>query len=120
MADLTKPTGSLVNNLYANSSYQKPEVGMGATELGFTDRRAHTIVEVVDDKTIIVQRDRATRTDKNGMSESQSYDYAPQPQSRRITVTLRDNGRWVTKDESDKKGTAFAIGIRDEYYDFSF
>jgi hypothetical protein len=120
MSGLLGPTHSLVNNIYAHSRQPKPEVGMGATELLYTDRHACTIVEVVNDKTIVVQADNSRRTDSNGMSECQSYEYSPNPNAPKVTVTLRKNGRWVRKGEGMKNGTTFAVGGRDEYHDYSF
>ena len=120
MPNLTKPTNSLVNNIYANSRYPKPEVGMGATELLWTDRHACTITSIINDKTIEVQRDKAIRTDSNGMSESQEYRYEPNPDAKKTIVTLRKNGRWVKKGDKMHNGTSFAIGARNEHYDYSF
>ena len=59
--------------------------------------------KVAQQSQIIVQRDNAKRTDKNGMSETQQYEYTANPEARKVTVTLRKNGRWVTQGESAKK-----------------
>jgi len=117
---LLGPTGSLTNNIYANSKQIIPVIGMGATELMHTDRHAFTIVEVISPKEIVVQRDNAIRTDNNGMSDSQGYRYEPNPEGEKITVTLRKNGRWVTKGGGLWNGTSWAIDRRDEHYDYSF
>jgi hypothetical protein len=121
MGSLLGPTGSLTNNIFANARQNvPPAVGMGATELCYTDRHAYTIVEVVSPKEIVVQQDTAIRTDKNGMSESQDYRFEANPNAKRVTVTLRKNGRWVVKGESAKNGTCYAVGGRSEYHDYSF
>ncbi len=120
MPNLTKPTNSLFSNIMANSQHPTPEVGMGATRLGWTDRHPYTIIEVLGPKRIKVQSDNATRVDKNGMSECQEYLYEPDPTGGVEEVTLRKNGRWVTKGESQGQGTAFALGYRKKYHDFSF
>lgn len=119
MADLTRPTNSLVNNLMANSAYPAPEVGMGATRLSWTDRHPYTIIKIINATTIEVQADRYRRTDNHGMSEVQKYEYEADPEGSRDIVTLRKNGRWVRRGESSKHGTAFAIGFRQKYHDFS-
>lgn len=113
-------TGSLVNHLMDRTQDPAPEVGMGATLLGWTDRHAATIVEVPNERTVVVQADTATRTDNNGMSDAQSYDYAANPDAPRVTYTLRKNGRWVRKGESSKNGARLSIGHRSSYYDYSF
>lgn len=123
MADLTKPTGSLINNIYANSKQVVPIVGMGATMLMFSDRHAGTIVEVLkkskgEVKGFVWQQDNAKRIDKNGMSESQQYEYSANIDGPKYEVILRKNGRYVRKGES-LNGTSFALDSRMEYYDFS-
>jgi len=113
-------TGSLTNYLLSGTKGQPtPEVGMGATLLGWTDRHAYTIVEVAA-RRIGAQRDNAIRIDDNGMSESQDYRYEPQPTARVEHFTLRKNGAWVKEGESMRGGARLRIGDRREYYDFSF
>jgi len=120
MSDLTQPTGSLINNLQANSKQPVPKVGDGATMLMWTDRRPFTIIEVSKSgKTIKLQEDNAVRTDKNGMSDCQSYEYTRNPDGAIYTATLRKNGKWVRKGDT-VKGTNFGIGYRDKHYDYSF
>ena len=120
---MSNPTGSMINNLYANTKYPKPEVGMGATKLSWTDRHPFTVIKILGDKKIVVVEDRAMRTDKNGMSECQNYNFETPKQGdadySESILTLRPNGRWVEQDES-QKGTPYAIGHRDKYHDFSF
>ena len=114
--------GSLVNNLMAAKQPTPivPIVGMGATMCGWSDRHAYTIVEITNPKTIVVQQDIATRTDSNGMSECQNYDYSPDPSAPKKVVTLRKNGRWVERGGGLWNGTTYHVGYRSEYYDFSF
>ena len=112
-------TGSLINLVSGNATQAQPEVGMGATILGWTDRYAATIIEVLP-RQVTVQYDHATRSDTNGMSDAQAYEYTPNPHGRKETYTLRKNGRWVRKGESLKDGGRLAIGYRDHHHDFSF
>jgi len=120
MSNLTSPTNSLVNNIYANSKHPAPEIGMGCTILGWTDRHAATIIEIEKDgKRIGIRQDIAARVDKNGMSESQDYEYSPGNGAVRY-YTLRKNGRYVHEGEALKNGETIAVGFRREYYDFCF
>ncbi|CPW67078.1 hypothetical protein [Mycobacteroides abscessus] len=113
--------GSLHNMIAANTRSAAPQVGMGATIVMWSDRHAATIVGVSDSgSTVSVQRDRATRTDNYGMSDSQSYAYSPNPEASIQAFTLRKTGRWVRRGEPEKGGTVLLIGQRDEYYDYSF
>lgn len=99
-------------------SQPKPEVGMGVTYSCHTDRHAATIIEVSKSgKTIKVQDDIATRTDKNGMSECQTYSYKPNPEGKVMTfkaTTRRGRKAW-------RNGVYHAsVGHRRAYHDFSY
>ncbi|WP_236745807.1 hypothetical protein [Mycobacteroides abscessus] len=118
---MTVRNGSLQNLVAANTRSANPEVGMGATIVMWSDRHAATIVAINERGTTVrVQQDRATRTDDHGISDCQSYAYAPNPEATVQTFTLRKTGRWIRKGESEKGGTALLIGRRDEHYDYSF
>lgn len=113
--------GSLVNHVMGSSTQPTPEVGMGVTFLSYTDRSPGTIASVSKSgKTITVRPDAYRRTDSNGMSESQTYEFTPQPDAPESTYTLRKNGSWVREGQPMKGGSRIAIGYRDAYYDFSF
>lgn len=96
-----------------------PEVGMGGYLAVGSDRYAVTIQTVVSNKEIGVTHDTATRTDKNGLSESQSYHFKSNPNAHIEYYTLRKNGRWVRKGESIK-GSKLYIGERSHYQDPSY
>lgn len=73
---LGNQTGSFMNHLMSHNSTEHI-TGEGATILHWTDRHAFTVQSVSEDKkTVIIQRCDAKRVDKNGMSESQEYDYS--------------------------------------------
>lgn len=113
--------GSLINNICGNGiNVVKPEINMGATEICWTDRHAFTIVEIINDKTIVVQRDDVKRTDNLGMTDSQQWECTPNSNNNTYIVTLRKNGKWITKGQSLKDGTRWLIGSRMEYYDYCF
>jgi hypothetical protein len=111
--------GNLINRLQERTIQPTPEVGMGATLLMYSDRQAGTIVSA-GPKTLVWQRDKATRTDSNGMSDAQGYRYEPDPDGVTRTFTLRQTGQWVQQGESAKGGTKLGLGYRDEHYDYSF
>lgn len=84
-------TGSLVNYIYGNNA-TAPEVGKGATIMHFTDRSAVEVIEVsADGKTVILENLKATRVDKNGMSDNQEYSF--EPTGYRWPIVWR-NGAW--------------------------
>jgi hypothetical protein len=113
--------GNLANRIAESTRAPQPTVGMGATLCYFSDRHAATVIEVSENgKRIVVQQDKATRTDSNGMSESQTYEYAADPAGAKTTFTLRKNGRWVESGSAMKNGTGLRLGEREEYFDFGF
>jgi hypothetical protein len=106
-------TGSLINHVMSQSQASvEPYVGMGATVLMWTDRKAGTVIKVTKTQ-VHVQMDIATRTDSNGMSECQSYTYKPDPHGR-VGVFRKTKKGW-------RSGAwGLAIGIRRHYHDYSF
>jgi hypothetical protein len=113
-------TGSFYNNLMAKVQGPTPELGMGVTELCWSDRNPYTIIGIVNEKTLIVQADDYVRTDNYGMSDAQDYTYIQNPNNRTATITLRKNGSWVTQGSTTKSGTHWFIGKRQKYHDFTF
>jgi hypothetical protein len=98
----------------------EPVVGMGATINFHSDSKAATLVQVSHKGSkIVLQQDKATRTDQNGVSESQSYSYEADPNGAIYIATLRSDGRYRLVG-SGKKGKAISLGVRREYYDYSF
>lgn len=130
---LMTQTASMTNHLYSRMTkgQPEPEHDMGATIMCWTDRHAATIINVTKLATTViwVREDKAKRTDKNGLSESQSYDYAPDPAGRLYTFRQRADGSWEQVVVNAKTGRlnkveggghGLRIGSRDHYHDFSF
>jgi len=106
-----------MNRIAEESKSATPVVGMGATCMSYSDRHAYTIVRV-DGKKLWATPDIATRTDSNGMSDSQSYAYTTDQNATPELFTLRKDGRW--HEGTKLSGRVLCIGHRDHYYDFSF
>lgn len=113
-------TGSLINHLYSKSESPVPEIGMGVTQLCFSDRHPYTIIDVISSREILVQADSAVRVDNNGMSDSQSWEFSSNPRGHKYILTLRKNGAWKCKGASLKGSESWMIGKRSKYHDFSF
>lgn len=109
----------MLNRILDNSQTPVPEVGMGVTRLGWTDRHPYTVVEVRTPKKIVVRADKAVRTDKNGLSESQTWEITPDPEGEEVTLTLRIDGKWRAVGEG-KGGTGWMLGARMRYCDPHF
>jgi hypothetical protein len=108
---------SLINALLGNMvNTPAPVAGLGVTELGWTDRHAGTITRVSPNgKRLWFTLDIATRTDANGMSESQTYTYAQNPSAQEREARLCKNG-W--KIVGSRNG--LSLGRREKYHDYSF
>ena len=117
--------GNLCNRIMETAKTPAPVAGMGATILMYSDRKAATICFLQGTKAgkvncVTVREDRAIRTDKNGMSDAQSYIYERNDDAPLIAYTLRSNGAWVRLGESGKSGQRLLIGTRDHHHDYSF
>jgi hypothetical protein len=111
--------GSFQNHIFGNGKNEVvPQIGMGATQILWTDRHAYTIVEISPSgKKIIVQRDKAHNTGGHG---SNDWTYERDENGIKCAVTLRKNGKWIAKGESLKHGSRFILNWRNENYDWEF
>ncbi len=96
-----------------------PVLGTGCTDHYYTDRKAATIVAVMSAKHIRIRHDEAIRTDKNGMSESQSYKFEI-GRGEDIDVRLGADGVWRTAGGKAKHGRVVTLGERNHHWDPSF
>lgn len=95
----------------------EPRVGMGATIQAYSDSYACTIIQVLyNSKRLVLQEDKATRTDNNGMSESQSYDYSPDPNGKVYFATKRKDGSFRLVGQT----SLVSLDVRKKYHDYSF
>ena len=121
-------TGSLINHIYSRTDSEAPFVGMAATLLSWTDRYPATVIEVNNAKRyIVVQNDSYLRTDRNGLSEQQSYVYAPNPDGCKRIFRKLKNGQWAEhyiNPETNRLVKANAgglfLGRREKHEDPSF
>ncbi len=137
MMKLGTETNSLVNHLYSRETIgqPKPVVGMGATLLGWTDRKPATIRRATEIASkvwayeIVVTEDDARRIDNNGMSESQEYEYSVREDGYRLLFRQdRKTGAWYEMRRNETTGklnrvsgaNRIVIGRREKYHDFSF
>jgi hypothetical protein len=112
-------TGSVVNYVLSKGKAGKPiEVGMGATELMWSDRHAYTVVKVESQTKVWVQKDHAKVVIGQKYNGSAKYEYTPNLKAPIIMLTLRKDGQW--HQGTSLKGQVFAVGYREEYYDPSF
>jgi hypothetical protein len=131
---LGSQTGSLINHMYSRGVIGQPTpvVGMGCTELLWTDRHAGTIVEVVEDKGAVqrigITQDKAIVVKGSSFDGSAEYEYETRIDAGVSYYRIGKNGfwqqcrlnernRWVS---TGSGGRGLRIGAREEYRDPSF
>lgn len=107
--------GSLNNLIIHGVAYATPKVGMGCTILSWTDRIPATIVSVSKSgKSFEFTYDDYHRTDTNGLSENQTYEYTSRPDGVRNKARLCKDKRYKCH------GRIVIVGIRERYEDPHF
>lgn len=104
---------------------KKPEdivVGDGATKCYMSDRHPCTVIEVSNEgKTVVIQEDRVTRTDRDGISGEQTYTYSPRKSSPEEKYTLRKSGKYIpVGTRAGAAGHYLEVGYREKYIDWDF
>jgi hypothetical protein len=95
----------------------KPQIGMGATECWYSDRKAGTIIEVSPSgRRAKFQYDKTIRTDDNGMSHEQKYRYEADQLGVIRTIFLANDGRWRVYGG----GQRVILDQRNAYHDYEF
>ena len=113
--------GSLDNRLLENAAMPTPVVGMGATEICYSDRHPFEIIEVKDARHITVRALDWKRVDDNGMSDSQEYEYISNPNNHTANLFLTKQGKWRERYPAGNLGcNCFYIGEAERYYDYCF
>ena len=119
---MTNWYGSITNRIDERVRSEKPVVGMGVTHYGWSDRDPYEVIEVIDDRHIVVRALDYKRVDNNGFSECQEYEYTSNPNNPTERLYLNNKGRWVRRVGTrgvDNYG-GWRLGKAEKYYDFSF
>ena len=85
--------GGFINQMMGNNK-TLPKVGEGMTELMYSDRHAYEVLSINGDSCMVDQY-RPKRTDNNGLSESQEFEYkelAGHP--KKLTWRNKQGGCW--------------------------
>jgi hypothetical protein len=123
-------THNLISNVMIDGTIKvDPQIGMGATVCGYSDRHACTVIGIDQPRGLVhLRQDTATRSDSYGISDTQDYDYKPNPEGREYSFKYFPNkNKWFevvynpkTKRFNKSGSMGLILGQRDEYYDFSF
>lgn len=113
--------GSLQNRIEERAKQPEPVVGMGVTEMCWSDRHPFEIIQVKDSRHIVVRALDHKRIDNNGMSECQEYEYTSNEKNITCNLFKTQKGRWRERMPDRTLGsTHYVLGFAEEYYDFSF
>lgn len=114
-------TNSLQSRMMLEMKSPAVEVGMGVTEISYTDRRPYHIVRVISPKKIVVCPAKYRVVSGNRFDGSATYEITPgSPEEQGEGVlTLRSNGRWAEQGCSTKN-SHWAVGFADYHYDPHF
>ena len=113
------------DNLYEEKKHNKqlnPVVDMGVTLIIGSDKYVYTIIDVNNSKKQIkIQQDICKRTDSNGQSVDQTYEYYNNPNGKIIILSLRNNSYWKEFGKTSKQDKCrYDIGTRSRYSDPNF
>ena len=82
-----------------------PEVGMGATEIPWSDRRAYTITRVITPNKIAVKQNKTRCKD----FFADEYEILDELYGDEDIYTRRRSGRWVMEGQADKYGSVILL-----------
>jgi hypothetical protein len=95
--------GCLQNRLEEGRNFTKEiKVGTGVTEYYYSDRKPFEVIEVIDQKHIVIRAMDSKRIDNNGMSDSQSYEFISNPKNITYKLVLKNNV-WYKEYEINKE-----------------
>lgn len=93
-----------------------PSVGMGVTEVMWSDRHAWEVIEVKDARHITIRRMKATLV---GHWLDQNYNLESDPNGRKADLFFTAKGEWRER-IGRAYGGKFSVGLAREYRDPSF
>lgn len=104
--------GSFQNVMIANAKGAQPEVGMGVTQVRWTDRYPFTVIKVNTPRMLTIQADKVVpEPHPSGYAKEISQD----PDGQVLTIRHHRDDKWY-----DNGGTVYTVGKRAYYYDHGF
>lgn len=89
--------GSLQNRLIERQRGMKPQIGMGVTQILWSDRYPFEVVAIKDTRHITVREMNAKLISGSWMDECQEYEYESNENGRTFDLFLTNKGRWVAR-----------------------
>ena len=111
---MSKWYGNLTNRLMENTSSTEPKIGMGATELMYSDREPWEIIDIKYNRKgearQLVLRHMSSKAKPGAEFGHQDWIIEPDPNGEVRVIKRKRNGTWGS----------FLIGHVEKYYDWSF
>jgi len=113
--------GSLNNRISERVRSKEPEIGMGVTEYMWSDREAWEIIEIKDDRHIVIRELDSKLPEGDSIFGSQNWIFSSNPDNRtKVLFKTIDKG-WKERIGTRRLGTSrFVLGRADKYYDPTF
>ena len=110
--------GSVQNRLMEGMSGQPdPVVGMGCTEVLWSDRHPYEVIEVKDARHC---KARAMGCKCVGGAYSNEWELFSDENGHVINLFRKKNGQWVERYPDRSYGNRFVMGFAEKYYDYEF
>lgn len=110
--------GNVINRvLETRAPKATPVIGMGVTEYCWSDRHAYEVIEVIDNRHILI---RALGSRLIGDWLDQEYEYFSDPEGRVRKLFLTNKGVWRERIGRSLGCNRFGLGSACEYRDPSF
>lgn len=111
--------GSVTNRIMERRNVTTPEVGMGVTEYLWSDSHAWEIIEVIDERHLVIRRLKSTMKPGTHWLD-QEYDYESDPTAQVAKLFKTKQGVWRERIGRCLGDNRFGIGTAREYRDPSF
>lgn len=110
--------GSVQNRIEERMASPEPVVGMGATEMMYTDCRPYEIIAVKDARHCTaraMEHRRPAGYDGDGYGDN-TWECISNPCGRVVNLFKTKQGRWVERMPSGSYGSTFRLGEARYYY----
>lgn len=116
---MSKWYGSLENRLEEGKTYGEIKVGTGVTEMLYSDRNPYEVVEVIDDRHLLIRPLDYKRVSGSAQDGSAEYEYYSNEDAPVIKIFKSKTG-WRAQLGRKLGSIKYAVGFAERYYDPCF
>lgn len=116
---MSKWFGSLENRLEEGKTYGEIKIGTGVTEMLYSDRNPYEVVEIIDNKHLMIRPMDYKRISGSEQDGSAEYEYFSDIKATPIKIF---NSKYGWREQNGRKlgSTRFTIGYAERYRDPSY